>query len=68
MLRKCFFVLQRYKTRQIIFDNTRLETSVCRVKATLEIKKRHGNSREIMQQKKKRFWIVAKYRFVSGKF
>ena len=33
-------------TRQILFDNTRLETLVCQVKVTLEILKRHGNSRQ----------------------
>ena len=30
-------------TRQILCDNTRLETLVCQVKATSEISKRRGN-------------------------
>ena len=41
-----FFFFFNVLTRQILFDNMKLETSVFRVKATLEIKKRHGNSRE----------------------
>ena len=40
-----FFFSQRL-TRQILFDNTRLETLVCQVKVTLPISKRHGNSRQ----------------------
>ena len=36
--RSCFF--------SFLFDNTRLETLVCQVKVTLEISKRHGNSRQ----------------------
>ena len=39
--------LQRFNTpNPKSLDNTRLETSVVRVKETLEINKRHGNSRQ----------------------
>ena len=46
MLKNGFF--SNVLTRQILFDNTRLETLVCRVKVALEIikRKRHCNSRQ----------------------
>ena len=55
-------------TRQIPFDKTRLETLLCRVKATLEIKKRHGNSRKKFATEKETFLDYHEILIVSGKF
>ena len=40
-----------------LFDNTRLESSVCRVKATLEKSSDMAIQDKILQQKKKRFGL-----------
>ena len=53
-------------TRQILFDNARLETSVCGVKATLEIK-RHGNSRQHFATEEETFLDCREILIVSAK-
>ena len=55
-------------TRQILLDNTRLETLVCRVKTTLEINKRHGNSRQHFATEEETFLDCREILIVSGKF
>ena len=50
-----------------VFDNTRLETSVCRVKATLEIK-RHGNSIQNFATEEETLLDCREILIVSGKF
>ena len=55
-------------TRQILFENTKLENSVCRVKATLKIKKRHGNSRQNFATEEETFSDCREILIVSGKF
>ena len=66
----CLFVcFCNVLTRKIIFDNTRLETSVCRVKAiTLEIKKRHGNSKTKFCNRRRSVLDCREILIVSGKF
>ena len=62
----CFF--GNVFTRQILFDNMGLEILVCRAKATLEIKKRHGNSRKKFATEKEIFLDCRKKLIVLGKF
>ena len=64
-----FFFLQRFNT-PILFHKTRLKTLLFRVKATLEIKKRHGNSRENFATEEETFFDSREILifYVSGKF
>ena len=68
MLKNCFVCFFNVLTRQILFDNTTLETSVCRVTPTLEIKKRHGNSRQNFATEEEAFLDCREILIVSGKF
>ena len=61
-------MLRNVLTHQILFDNTTLETLVWRVKVTLEIKKRHGNSRENFATGEETFLDCREILIVSGKF
>ena len=54
-----FFFLQRL-TRQILLNNARLETLVCRGRATLEISKRYGNSRQNFATEEETFLVTEK--------
>ena len=63
-----FFFLCNVLTRQILFDKTRLETLLCRVKVTLEIMKRHGNSRENFATEEEMFLDCREILIVSEKF
>ena len=59
MPRNCF---------SFLFDNTRLETVVCQMKVTVEISKRHGNSRQNFATEEETFLDCGEKLIVSRKF
>ena len=61
------FLFCNVLTRQVLFDKTRLETLLSRVFATLEIKKRHGNSRQNFATEEEMFLDCRVILIVSGK-